>query len=94
MVEGEFEIVSKEGREGELTAPETIRDLAEASGCDLVAINVGSAHKMTRKAASLDLGRLEAIAGLVPHQDFARLLIPRENGEGINHDLSVTTKDD
>lgn len=65
MVEGEFEIVSKDGREGELIAPETMLALAEASGCDLVAIDIGSVHKMTHKMASLDLERLEHIATLI-----------------------------
>ena len=67
MVEGEFEIVSKEGREGEHLAAEKISELATASGCDLVAIDIGSEHKMTEKAARLDLTRLERIAALVPH---------------------------
>ena len=66
VVEGEFEIVSKGGREGETLTAETVRDLAEASGCDAVAIDIGSKHKMTRKSASLDLVRLEAVAQLVP----------------------------
>ena len=67
VVEGEFEIVSKGGREGETLTPEMVRDLAEASGCDAVAIDIGSKHKMTRKSASLDLVRLESVAQLVPH---------------------------
>ena len=66
MVEGEFEIVSKDGREGDALTPEAIRDLAAASGCDTVAINIGSEHKMLSKTASLDLERLATLAGLVP----------------------------
>ena len=65
-VEGEFEIVSKDGREGRTLKPEKVRELAAASGCDTVAIDIGSKHKMTEKSAHLDLERLEAIANLVP----------------------------
>ena len=66
-VEGEFEIVSKDGRVGGTLEPETVRDLAAASGCDTVAIDIGSKHKMTEKSARLDLVRLETLADLIPH---------------------------
>lgn len=65
-VEGEFEIVSKGGREGEDLTPTAIRDLAASSGCDAVAVNLGSKHKQTRKVSRLDLERLATIATLVP----------------------------
>ena len=67
ILEGEFEIVSKDGREGDTLEPNVIRELVAASGCDTVAIDIGSKHKMTEKSASLDLERLETIAELVPH---------------------------
>lgn len=66
MVEGEFEIVSKDGREGDRLTPEALRDLVAASGCDTVAINIGSRHKMLSKTASLDLERLATLAELIP----------------------------
>ena len=65
-VEGEFEIVSKDGREGARLEPEQVRDLSAASGCDTVAVDIGSKHKMTEKSAHLDLERLETLAKLVP----------------------------
>ena len=80
VVEGEFEIVSKEGREGETLTPGAIRNLAEASGCDAVAIDIGSKHKMTRKSASLDLVRLEAVAQLVPQPLVPARLVRRDRG--------------
>ncbi len=66
-VEGEFEIVNKEGREGNTLELERFSELAASSGCDVVAVNIGSDHKQTEKVARLDLARLETIAALVPH---------------------------
>ena len=67
IIEGEFEIVSKNERQGTTLTPQTILELASASACDTVAIDIGTKHKMTQKSASLDLERLKQIAALVPH---------------------------
>ena len=67
LLEGEFEIVSKDGREGKTLEPDVLRELVAASRCDTVAIDIGSQHKMTEKSANLDLERLETIAERVSH---------------------------
>ncbi len=65
MIEGEFEITSKGTRSGQqLSAPE-IAEMVNKSGSELVAIDIGSKHKMTTKEASLDLEHLQDIAKLV-----------------------------
>ncbi len=65
-IEGEFEIVNKDGREGTRLTPEELRDLSTTSGCDFVAVDVGSTHKQTQKVARIDLQRLKALAELIP----------------------------
>jgi len=66
-VEAEVEAVQKGEREsGVHLDPERVRALAEDSGCDWVAINIGTEHKQTQKTANLDLHRLASIARVVP----------------------------
>ena len=67
MVEGEFEIVSKDGREGKYLSARELETLATLADCDSIAVDIGSKHKMTQKEAALDLSRLETIADHLKH---------------------------
>lgn len=67
-VEAELEAVRKGDRaSGEHVAPATVRAFADATGCDTVAIDIGTEHKQQRKEARLDFARLRAMAAAVPH---------------------------
>lgn len=67
-VEAEVEAVRKgERAAGDHLAPATVRAFADATGCDTVAIDIGTEHKQTRKRARLDFERLRAFARTVPH---------------------------
>lgn len=64
-LEAEYEVVRKGDRAAHLH--DQLADLAqfaEATHCDLLAINIGSVHKQQEKIAHLDLERLAHIAGL------------------------------
>ncbi len=65
LVEGEFEITTKGSRSGQKLSAVKIAEMVQESGCELVAIDIGSKHKMTTKEASLDLKHLKEIANLV-----------------------------
>ncbi len=65
IIEGEFEITSKGQRHGKQLSALEISEMVDKSGCELVAIDIGSKHKMTKKEASLDLKHLQNIANLV-----------------------------
>ena len=61
------EIGGKEGSSGgELTDPEEASDYVAATGTDLLAVAVGSRHKMLGATAHLDLERLAALREAVP----------------------------
>lgn len=66
VVEGEFEVVAKGDRAATFTDPQLLADLAQRSACDLVVVDVGSVHKLARKEAQLDLGRLQLLGRAVP----------------------------
>ncbi len=65
LVEAEFEITQKGGRRAKRLDPKIIAEMAADSGCHLVAIDIGSKHKMTSKEAKLDLAHLKHIAKYV-----------------------------
>ncbi len=61
------EIGGKEGaREGELTDPTEAAGFVEATGVDLLAVAVGSRHKMLGATATLDLDRIVRLRTSVP----------------------------
>lgn len=65
LVEAEVGITPKDGRKQERSlSPEAIAAFAEESACDLLAVDIGSKHKLVTKELSLDLERLEAITSL------------------------------
>lgn len=67
-IEAELEIVRKGAREGDdVTSIDRIRAFVDATGCDLLAIDLGSEHKRTTADLDLDFGRLTEIADAVPH---------------------------
>lgn len=66
-LEAEYEVVVKGERHGERhDDPAGLSRFVELSGCDLLAIDIGTAHKQTEKTAQLDFARLEALAALTP----------------------------
>ncbi|MFO7544186.1 MAG: class II fructose-bisphosphate aldolase [Trueperaceae bacterium] len=66
-VEAELEAVRKGDRaSGAHLAPATVRAFVDATGCDAVAIDIGTEHKQTQKSARLDFGRLRIIAESIP----------------------------
>lgn len=66
-VEAEYEVVVKGERRGERHEdPADLARFAAESGCDLLAVDIGSAHKQTEKVARLDFDRLERLAALTP----------------------------
>ena len=48
-----------------MTKPEQAVDFVSRTGCDSLAVAIGSVHAMTSAAASLDIERLKAIAAVV-----------------------------
>ncbi len=60
--EAEYEVVVKGERRGERHDPQDLGRFAHASGCDLLAVDIGSAHKQEDKTAQLDFERLERLA--------------------------------
>jgi len=61
--EAEYEVVAKGDRTGEQhDDPTDLARFARESGCDLLAVDIGSAHKQETKTAHLDFGRLERLA--------------------------------
>ena len=64
-LEAEYEVVVKGERRGERHGdPAHLAEFIRASGCDLLAVDIGSAHKQESKNAHLDFERLEHLAGL------------------------------
>jgi fructose-bisphosphate aldolase, class II len=81
FVEAELEIVHKGHRQGgPPLGVEELRDRARRSGCQLVAIDVGSRHKQRRCDTRLDLERLAAVAGAIPEP------LVLHGGSGIHPD--------
>lgn len=67
FVEAELEIVHKDGRHGGATlCVDELREGVRRSGCQLVAIDVGSRHKQRHRHTRLDLERLAAVAEAIP----------------------------
>lgn len=68
VVEAELEAVRKGDRvSGAHLSPDAVRAFVQATGCDTLAIDIGTEHKQTRKEARLDIGRLRTVAEAVPH---------------------------
>lgn len=66
-LEAEYEVVVKGGRRGERhDDPQALADFARRSECDLLAVDIGSAHKQETKTAELDFPRLARLAALSP----------------------------
>ncbi|WP_164473600.1 class II fructose-bisphosphate aldolase [Deinococcus psychrotolerans] len=64
-LEAEYEVVIKGERSGERhDDPAQLSAFIRDSGCDILAIDLGSAHKQESKNAHLDLGRLHTLTGL------------------------------
>lgn len=67
FLEAEYEVVTKGERHGERRDdPGELGRFARESGCDLLAVDLGSVHKGENKTARLDFTRLEALAALTP----------------------------
>lgn len=65
--EAEYEVVVKGERSGERhDDPAHLAEFIAGSGCDLLAVNIGSAHKQESKNAHLDFARLQHLAELTP----------------------------
>lgn len=68
MVEAELEIVRKgERRGGDPVPTADLRAFAQDTGCDSIAIDIGTTHKQARKGAQLDIGRLHEVASVLSH---------------------------
>ncbi|WP_412030188.1 class II fructose-bisphosphate aldolase [Deinococcus yunweiensis] len=66
-LEAEYEVVVKGERRGERhDDPATLGQFAQDSHCDLLAVDLGSAHKQEDKTARLDFARLQALAAATP----------------------------
>jgi len=65
LIEAEFEVTQKGERDAKRLHPKNIAEMTAKSGCHLVAIDIGSKHKMTSKEAKLDLTHLKHIAEYV-----------------------------
>ena len=66
-LEAEYEVVVKGERHGERhDDPGELLRFVQLSECDLLAVDIGTAHKQTEKTAQLDFARLEALAALTP----------------------------
>lgn len=65
--EAEYEVVGKGDREAlQHDDLHGLAHFAAQSGCDLLAVNIGTHHKQETKTAALDFTRLERIAALTP----------------------------
>lgn len=60
-VGGEGEVVSGDGPESELTDPEAARTFAAQTGCDYLAVAIGTTHGHYQRQPHLDIPRLKAI---------------------------------
>jgi fructose-bisphosphate aldolase, class II len=68
VVEAELEVVHKPDRQpGRALDLGELRDLAERSGADLLALDVGSRHKQRQRETRLDLVRLARVGMEVEH---------------------------
>ncbi|WP_240741721.1 class II fructose-bisphosphate aldolase [Deinococcus sp. KSM4-11] len=65
-LEAEYEVVEKGERRGERHCPARLGHFAQESHCDLLAVDLGSAHKHEQKDAQLDFARLDALAQATP----------------------------
>ena len=66
-LEAEYEVVVKGERHGHRhDDPAELLRFVQLSRCDLLAVDIGTAHKQTEKTARLDFARLEALAALTP----------------------------
>ncbi len=64
-LEAEYEVVVKGERHGERhDDPGELLRFVQRSDCDLLAVDIGTAHKQTEKTAQLDFARLEILAAL------------------------------
>lgn len=67
LCELEYEIVSKGARRGQRRgSPADVAAFVERTGCDLVAVDLGTEHKQTVKSSTLDFDRLHALSKTVP----------------------------
>lgn len=65
--EAEYEVVVKGERSGERQGdPAHLAEFIGGSGCDILAVDLGSAHKQESKNAHLDFERLAQLAALTP----------------------------
>lgn len=65
-LEAEYEVVEKGERRGERHDPAQLGRFAQDAHCDLLAVDLGSAHKHEVKDAALDFERLAALAAATP----------------------------
>lgn len=66
-LEAEYEVTEKGERHATLHSDvQDIVAFAKASGCDLLAVALGSVHKQESKTSHLDLPRLEALSAVTP----------------------------
>lgn len=64
--EAEYEVVVKGERSGERhDDPAHLAEFIDSSGCDILAVDLGSAHKQESKNAHLDFDRLARLAELI-----------------------------
>jgi len=102
-LEAEFEVVVKGERYGERhEGPQALADFARDSDCDLLAVDIGSAHKQEAKEAQLDFERLERLSTLtdlplvlhgasgVPEDQLARAASSGISKVNLATDLTLT----
>ena len=66
-LEAEYEVTEKGERHATLHGDvQDVAAFAQASGCDLLAVALGSVHKQASKTSRLDLPRLQALAAATP----------------------------
>lgn len=66
FLEAEYEVVAKRERAGTCLPADDLARFAALSGCDLLAVGLGSRHGQCDKTARLDFGRLEELAARTP----------------------------
>ncbi len=101
--EAEFEVVVKGERHGvRIENPQDLANFARDSDCDLLAVDIGSAHKQEDKSAKLDFERLERLTALtslplvlhgasgVPEDQLARAAREGISKVNLATDLTLT----
>ena len=86
-VEAEYEVVSKGERQATSESLGDIGAFVSETGCDALAVSIGSQHKQTEKDSPLDLTRLRQIAQLTS----LPLVLHGASGVG-EQDLSAAVK--